>query len=72
MNQIKSYFQDASFKSCNKLDFLFEDPHEPDSHQFDETDDDSKYFNMNEINTYLNDITQDENISVLNVRSCLR
>ena len=32
MNQIKSYFQDASFKSCNKLDFLFEDPNEPDSH----------------------------------------
>ena len=71
MNQIKSDFEDISFNPFNKSDSLFEDPNDPDSHYFEETDYDSKYFHVNEINTFLNDLTRDENLSLphLNIRS---
>ena len=65
MNQIKSDFEDISFNPFNKLDSLFEDLNDPESHYFDETDYDSKYFPVNEINTFLNDLTQHENLSLL-------
>ena len=42
MNQIKSDFEDISFNPFYKLDSLFEDPNDPDSHYFGETDYDSK------------------------------
>ena len=57
MNQIKSDFEDISFNLFNKSDPLFEDPNDPDSHYFDETDYDSKYFHVNKINAFLNDLT---------------
>ena len=71
MNQIKSDFEDISFNPFNKSDSLFEDPNDPDSHYFEETDYDSKYFHVNEINTFLNDLTRHENLSLLhlNIRS---
>ena len=56
MNQIKSDFEDISFNSFYKLDSLFEDPNDPDSHYFGETDYDSKYLHVNEINIFLNDL----------------
>ena len=71
MNQIKSDFEDISFNPFNKSDSLFEDPNDPDSHYFDERDYDSKYLHVNEINTFLYDLTQHENLSLLdlNIRS---
>ena len=61
MNQIKSNFEDIFFNRFDKLDSLFEDPNDPDSHYFDETDYELKYFHMNEINTFLNNLTCHEN-----------
>ena len=71
MNQMKSDFEDISFNPFNKLDSLYEDPNDPDSHYFDERDYDSKYLHVNEINTFLYDLTQHENLSLLhlNIRS---
>ena len=71
MNQIKSDFEDISFNPFNKSDSLFEDPNDPDSHYFDERDYESKYLHVNEINTFLYDLTQHENLSLLhlNIRS---
>ena len=65
MNQIKSDFENIFFNPFNKSDSLFEDPNDPDSHYFDETDYDSKYFYVNEINTFLNDLTRHKNLSLL-------
>ena len=71
MYQIKSDFEDISFNPFNKLDSLFEDPNDGVSHYFDKTDYDSKYLHVNEINTFLNDLSQHENLSLLhlNIRS---
>ena len=71
MNQIKSDFEDISFNPFNKSDSLFEDPNDPDSHYFDERDYESKYLHVNQINTFLYDLTQHENLSLLhlNIRS---
>ena len=71
MNQMKSDFEDISFNPFNKLDSLYEDPNDPDSHYFDERDYDSKYLHVNEINTFLYDLTQHESLSLLhlNIRS---
>ena len=71
MNQIKSDFEDIFFNPFNKSDSLFEDPNDPDSHYFDERDYDSDYLHVNEINTFLYDLTQHENLSLLelNIRS---
>ena len=71
MKQIKSDFEDIFFNPFNKSDSLFEDPNDPDSHYFDERDYDSKYLHVNEINTFLYDLTQHENLSLLdlNIRS---
>ena len=38
MSQRKSFFEDSFFNPFNESDSLFEDPHDPDSHYFDETD----------------------------------
>ena len=67
MNQIKSDFENISFNSFNKSDSLFKDPNDPDSHYCYETDYDSKYFHENEINTFLNDLTRHENLSLLHL-----
>ena len=68
MNQVKSGFEDISFfNPFNKSDSLFEDPNDPDSHYFDERDYDSKYLHVNEINTFLYDLTQYENLSLLHL-----
>ena len=71
MNQIKSDFEDISFNPFNKSDSLFENPNDPDSHDFDEIDYDSKYLHVNEINTFLNYLKQQENLFLLhlNIRS---
>ena len=71
MNHIKSDFENISFNSFNKLDSVFEDPNDSDSHYFDKRDYGSKYLHMNEINTFLYDLTQHENLSLLhlNIRS---
>ena len=71
MNQIKTEFEDISINPINKSSSLFADPNNPDSHYFDETDHDSNYFRVNEINTFLNDLTQHDNLSLLslNIRS---
>ena len=71
MNQIKRDVEDIYFNSFNKLDSLFESPNVPDSHYFDETDYDLRYLHVNEINAFLNDLTQHENFSLLhlNIRS---
>ena len=45
------------------MDSLFNDPNDPNSHYIDETDYDSKYFRVNEMSTFLNDLTQHENLS---------
>ena len=63
MNLIKSDFEDISFNRLDKLDSLFEDPNDPDTHYFDETDYELKYFHMNEINTFSNNLTWHENLS---------
>ena len=67
MNQIKSDFENISFNSFNKSDSLFNDPNDPDSNYCYETDYDSKYFHENEINTFLNDLTRHENLSLLHL-----
>ena len=71
MNQIRNDSEDIYFNPFNKSDSLFKDPNDPDSHYFDETDYDSKYFHVNEIKTFLNDLTQHKNFSLLhlNIRS---
>ena len=71
MNQVKSEFEDISFNTFNKSVSLFEDPNNPHSHYFDKTDYESKYFCVNETNTFLNNLTQHENLSLLylNIRS---
>ena len=53
------------------MDSLFEKPNDPDNYCFDEIDYDSKYFHVNEMNTFLNDLTDNENLSLLllNIRS---
>ena len=58
MNEIKSDFKNISFNTSNNSDSLFEDPSDPDSHYFDETNYNSKYFH-----TFLQDLTQHENLS---------
>ena len=67
MNQIKNDFEDISCNPFNNCDSIFEDPNDPDSHYFEETDYDWKYFHVNEINTFLNDFTQHENLSLLHL-----
>ena len=62
MNQIKSDFEDISFNPFNKSDSLFENSNDTDSHYFGERDYDSKYLLVNEINTFLYDLTQHENL----------
>ena len=62
MNQIKSDFEDISFNPFNKSDSLFENSNDPVSHYFDERDYDSTYLLVNEINTFLYDFTQHENL----------
>ena len=57
MNQIKSDFGDILFNPFNKSDSLFEDPSNPNSHYLVERDYDSKYLQVNEINTFLYDLT---------------
>ena len=52
MNQIKSDFEDISFNSFNKSDSLFENPNDPGSHYFNETDYDLECFHVNEMNTF--------------------
>ena len=52
MNQIKSDFEDIFFNPFYKLGSLFEDPNDPDSHYFGETDYDAKYLHVNEINVF--------------------
>ena len=47
MKQIKSDFKNIFFNPFNKLDSLFGEPNDPDSHYFDETDYDPKYFHVN-------------------------
>ena len=71
MNQIKIDFENISFNPFNKSGSLFGDPNNPNSHYFDETDYNSKYFYVNEINICLNDLTRHENLSLLhlNIRS---
>ena len=71
MNQIKSDFVDISFDPFNKLDSLFEDHNDTNRYYFDKTVYDTKYFRVNEINTFLNDLTQHENLFLLhlNIRS---
>ena len=58
MNQTKSDLEDISFKPLNKSHSLLEDPNKSGSHYFDKTDYDTKYLCVNEINTFLNDLTQ--------------
>ena len=65
MNQIKSDSEDISFNPFNKSDSLLEDFSDLNSHYFDETGCNSKYFRVDEINTFLNDLTQHENLSLL-------
>ena len=69
MNQVKSDdFEDIPFfNPFNKSDSLFQDPSDPDSHYFDERDYDSRYSHVNEINTFLCDLTQYENLSLLHL-----
>ena len=57
MNQIKSDFEDIFFNPFYKLGSLFEDPNDPDSHYFGETDYDAKYLHVNEINVCLIDLS---------------
>ena len=57
MNQIRNEFEDISFNPFNKSDFLINDPDNPDSQYVDKTDYYSKCFYVNEINTFLNDLT---------------
>ena len=68
MNQTKNDFEGISFNSFDKSDSLFDDPNDPDSHYFGETDYSTEYFHVNEINIF---ITQHENVSLLrlNIRS---
>ena len=67
MNQLKGDFEDISFNPFNKSDSLFEDPNDPHSHYLDKTGYYSKYFHVNEISTFLNDLKQYENLSLLNL-----
>ena len=68
MNQTKSDFEDISFNPFNKSDSLFDDSNDPDSHYFDETDYDSSIYTwMKLINTFLNNLTQHENLSLLHL-----
>ena len=48
----KSDFENITFNLFNKSD----------SHYFDKTDYDSQYLHVNETNTFLNDLTQHENL----------
>ena len=68
MNQTKSDFEDISLNPFNKSDSLFDDFNDPDSHYFDETDCDSSICTwMKLINTFLNNLTQHENLSLLHL-----
>ena len=71
MDQIKSEFENIFFNPFNKSDSLFKDTNDSDGHYFDETDYETKYFYVNEINIFLNDFTQHGNLSLLhlNIRS---
>ena len=66
-----SDIENIFFDPFDKMDTLFEDPNDPDSHYFDERDYGTRYFDVNEINTFLNDIIQHEEYSLLhlNIRS---
>ena len=55
MNKTKS--EDISFNPFNEFDSLFGDPNDPDKHYFYERDYDTKCFHVNEINTFLNELT---------------
>ena len=47
MNQTQNDFENISFNPFDKSNSLFEDPNDPDSHYFDETDCHTKYFHVN-------------------------
>ena len=49
MNQTKNDFEGISFNSFDKSDSLFDDPNDPDSHYFGETDYSTEYFHVNEL-----------------------
>ena len=68
MNQTKNDFGDISFIDLINWIPYSNDPNDPDSHCFDETDYSTEYFHVNEINIF---ITQHENVSLLhlNIRS---
>ena len=67
MNQINFEFEYILYNPFNKSNSLFQDPNEPDSHYFYESDYDSKYFQVNRINALSNRLTQHENLSILNL-----
>ena len=80
MNQTKSDSEDInpfnpldklSFNPFDKSDSLFEDLNDPDSPYFDETDCDTKFFHVNEINTFLNDLTHHLHLNIKSLRSNL-
>ena len=59
MSQTKRDFKQISF---NPFVNPIEDSNDPDSHYFDETYYDTKYFHVNEINTFFNDLAQHEKL----------
>ena len=61
MNQTKIGFKQICF---NPFVNPIEDSNDPDSHYFDETYYDTKYFHVNEINIFFNDLAQHENLSL--------
>ena len=61
MNHKKIDFKEISF---NPFVNPIEDSNDPDSHYFDETYYDTKYFHVSEINTFFNDLAQHENLSL--------
>ena len=58
MNHKKIDFKEISF---NPFANPIEDSNDPDSHYFDETYYDTKYFHVSEINTLFNGLAQHEN-----------
>ena len=61
MNHKKIDFKEISF---NPFVNPIEDSNDPDSHYFDEAYYDAKYFHVNEINTFSNELAQHENFSL--------
>ena len=61
MNHKKIDFKEISF---NPFVNPIEDSNDPDSHYLDEAYYDAKYFHVNEINTFFNELAQHENLSL--------